>query len=78
MTWYKSNQPDLVLLRARAEFDGDPDAVGDARMEILPGETVAGLSYERWRALPDGPLSIRFEAGRPVAVEAVTLPETPS
>lgn len=81
MTWFKSNAPGSVLLLARAEFADDPGSLGDAREEILPGESAAGLSYEQWRALPDGPVVLRFEDGRAVAVEAAPpgpAPEPPS
>lgn len=55
-TWHKANAPGRVLLRARV----DGDTLADLADEVLPGETAAGLDYDAWRALPDGPVSIRL------------------
>lgn len=66
-TWYLTREPDRVTLRAR--FEGDGGAVGDATDEVRPGETVAGLDYDGWRALPEGPVIIVRENGRPARIE---------
>lgn len=70
MIWYKTNLDDRILLQARAELD-DGDSVGDVRDEMPPGEEYAGLSYDEWRALPDGPVEVRYDGSVPVSVRPV-------
>ena len=74
-TWHLTRESDRVTLRARAEGDGR--MIGDARSEVLPGETVAGLDYDGWRALPEGPVVVTRENGRPVRVEPAPTDSRP-
>lgn len=52
-----------------ARVEGEHEIIGDAFAEILPGEVVAGLDYEAWRQLPEGPVLITIRDGKFAHVE---------
>jgi hypothetical protein len=48
MTVFVQHRADFVLLLARAE---DPDGlIGDMHVEVRPGQTAFGQTYDWWRA----------------------------
>lgn len=71
-TWCLSFEPGRVVLRGR--IDRPDGTIGDAKAEILPGQTVAGLAYEQWREIPPGEVVVVFEGGRAVRVERGARP----
>jgi hypothetical protein len=54
--WYFSAAGEKVFLRARLE--GEDGIIGDAIEEIGPGETFCGISYEEFKELGAGTMTV--------------------
>ena len=51
-----SKTPDLIVLQARAEsaetgLNGRLAVIGEMWQEVRPGETMLGLTFERWHVV---------------------------
>ena len=55
MTVYLVRSEGRVTFQARAESAG---VLGDVTIELEPGQSVFGKSYEEWASLPDGPYRV--------------------
>jgi len=62
MDVYTSRRPGHVLIRARLDQAGD---IGDMFVDLRPGQSALGLTYDQWRRLKDGRHTRAIEADQP-------------
>lgn len=73
MILHKSNGDGYVTLLGRGVSE-DGSTTGDFRIDIEPDQVVAGLDYDAWRAMPNGPVRLDFEDGVAVAATSIRRP----